>query len=541
MRIIVEQLKQTLPTIDSRKQGKENTEEQVGFQDMILQMLSMMNTPFNGQWEQSQETLSSANAPIHQDMMLVHGEGMNGWMEQGSMEDVLQSAIALNQQQLPKEGINAAGSITEAAADPVFEKHSDRAAVPGKAAGLGQEHPFQQEIANLKEQYGKSCPVNPLESMETIEILETGNRERNAAPFMKSSRQTANGWQLVEAGQAANGSQAAEDGQAINDSQAAKAGQIANSWQAQEDGQAANGWQAVKDGQTLNGWQAANGWKAEDGEQATGVGQAIEVGQAGNQGHKEGGLSIRKPLKVEGKTAGDQASDKAAPADLNAQENLASEPLESVEPQVTLGTLRKSFDTEPVLAKDSSLKENQSTENAALPLDFYGASTDRVGHEPDTPSQPVQIQNLQEIAAQWKEKITVLSEGEHSSLKLTLKPEQLGEIEVRFRMKDGFLSGKILVETVSAREAIEGQLQNLKERLRNQNVILHEVDIGLYQENRQPNQERRHGFFQSSTQDQKLSGQAIHQEKCSNQQLAPNTARAIHRTGITGYSLDLLA
>ena len=159
----------------------------------------------------------------------------------------------------------------------------------------------------------------------------------------------------------------------------------------------------------------------------------------------------------------------------------------------------------------------------------------------DVPShQPVQIQNLEDIVARMREKITMIREGEHAGLKMKLKPEQLGEIEIRLCMKDGFLFGEIQVETLSAGNALENQLQSLKDRLRDQNISLHEMNIVIHQNNREPNRERSRGFFQERNREQNLSIQVTNQDY-GNPLMIPQMARFSHPMGATGNSLDRLA
>ena len=67
-------------------------------------------------------------------------------------------------------------------------------------------------------------------------------------------------------------------------------------------------------------------------------------------------------------------------------------------------------------------------------------------------------------------------------------------MEIRLRMKDGLLTAEILVETMSAKEAMESQLQYLKSQLKSQNIILNEVSIGLHQGSQEASQKKTGDF-----------------------------------------------
>ena len=150
------------------------------------------------------------------------------------------------------------------------------------------------------------------------------------------------------------------------------------------------------------------------------------------------------------------------------------------------------------------------------------------------------VENLDVIASRIKDEVTVLEDDSRSSLKVQLKPEKLGELEIRFQIKNGNLSGEILVETLSAKEVMESQLPDLKERLKHLNIILNEVDIALQSDHQEQEKGRRHGLFEEGNPRQRMSGQASGKEKAKDRQ----THRLMHirsHYGLTGSSLDLLA
>nr|WP_283205569.1 flagellar hook-length control protein FliK [Garciella nitratireducens] len=104
-------------------------------------------------------------------------------------------------------------------------------------------------------------------------------------------------------------------------------------------------------------------------------------------------------------------------------------------------------------------------------------------------------ENIQNIVEKIVNKIEFQKEGDLSSIQIQLKPEELGKMEIQLRIKDGEIEGKIFVESISAKNAIESQLQDLKERLKTRNIFLKDLNIDLQQKNQYEGQEKREGFF----------------------------------------------
>lgn len=62
-------------------------------------------------------------------------------------------------------------------------------------------------------------------------------------------------------------------------------------------------------------------------------------------------------------------------------------------------------------------------------------------------------------------------------LLIKLYPEQLGSVRIEFIQKDGVMSARILTSTAAGKQMIEGQLNQLKSGLANQNIQLDRIDI----------------------------------------------------------------
>lgn len=131
---------------------------------------------------------------------------------------------------------------------------------------------------------------------------------------------------------------------------------------------------------------------------------------------------------------------------------------------------------------------------------------------------PKEVQNLKEVANRMVKEIRELRDGDSSVLKVKLKPEGLGEMEIRLEMKAGELIGKILVDTVAAKDALDQQMEHLRMQLRHQNIVLQEVDIDLQSQHQgspnesgypSPQQDRESLNFISSLRDHTEEGEEL--------------------------------
>lgn len=204
------------------------------------------------------------------------------------------------------------------------------------------------------------------------------------------------------------------------------------------------------------------------------------------------------------------------------------------------------------MTQEVSIKEN-SIENEGIPskqadhqqvgFQHQSLSFSRGLENIQTISQQVEIQNMQDVVNQMIEKMKVLKEGDQSSLQVQLKPEELGEISVQLKMKDGKMMGEILVENLTTKGAIEGQLQNLKQRLSDQSISLNEVNIYLQQEDQGQGQESGQGFFhQRNHSPRRFLEENSQEEEGDNSQryFQLSSQKSYYTTGVKS-SLNLLA
>ena len=84
-----------------------------------------------------------------------------------------------------------------------------------------------------------------------------------------------------------------------------------------------------------------------------------------------------------------------------------------------------------------------------------------------------------EILQQVLEQVKVQLHQDSQSMEMQLYPEHLGKIQIHVVAKDGVLTAQIQAETDIAKEAIENNIQQLKDTLEQQNLKVESVEVSV--------------------------------------------------------------
>ena len=93
------------------------------------------------------------------------------------------------------------------------------------------------------------------------------------------------------------------------------------------------------------------------------------------------------------------------------------------------------------------------------------------------------IQNVQngfelhDIAAQIIEQVKIHIRPENTRMEIQLNPEQLGRVELEISSKNGELSAKMNVQNDQVKEAVESQMQVLRETLEAQGLKVENIEV----------------------------------------------------------------
>jgi flagellar hook-length control protein FliK len=89
----------------------------------------------------------------------------------------------------------------------------------------------------------------------------------------------------------------------------------------------------------------------------------------------------------------------------------------------------------------------------------------------------VQVTEIREIANQIIERIRVTLRPEQSSMELQLNPENLGKVNLSVQSKNGVMTAQFIVQNEISKEAIESQLQTLKDTLNQQGIKVEAIEV----------------------------------------------------------------
>ncbi|MTI69482.1 MAG: flagellar hook-length control protein FliK [Firmicutes bacterium] len=152
------------------------------------------------------------------------------------------------------------------------------------------------------------------------------------------------------------------------------------------------------------------------------------------------------------------------------------------------------------------------------------------------------LQNLDEVSMKMTQQAKSLSEGKESTLKVSLRPKELGDIEIKLNMKNGLLEGKIMVSNEEAKYALDKQLQLLKNNLKTQNVDLQNIEVDVnkdfseFSKGKKDNQTYQQGKSFKGSKKSKIKDDEINLETVSDISYKPGYKR-INKNN----SLNLLA
>jgi len=115
-------------------------------------------------------------------------------------------------------------------------------------------------------------------------------------------------------------------------------------------------------------------------------------------------------------------------------------------------------------------------------------------------TENAQAIELYDIAMQVIEQVKLQVRPDTTKMEIQLNPEQLGKVEVEITSKNGELSAKLNVQNEQVKEAVEGQMQMLRETLELQGLKVENIEVTVaefgfrFQDeagNNQPQQQRQ--------------------------------------------------
>lgn len=101
-----------------------------------------------------------------------------------------------------------------------------------------------------------------------------------------------------------------------------------------------------------------------------------------------------------------------------------------------------------------------------------------------------QVIPIREIAQQIIEQVKIVIQPAQTSMEMQLNPEHLGKVNLNITSKDGVMTAQFLTQTQVAKEAIESQIQTLRETLEQQGIKVEAIEVAVseyaFQQNGEP-------------------------------------------------------
>lgn len=189
-----------------------------------------------------------------------------------------------------------------------------------------------------------------------------------------------------------------------------------------------------------------------------------------NQSVSDEDTSLMNEDKIAVKNLKEEVSDETeTTSDISAKENEIAFSVERNEESDT------SNETADNGKKDSEKKSDVN--GVEQFLDHVTASVTKT--ETDFNGQLSTVTTVRDIANQIVEEIKVVINPSQTSMELQLNPEHLGKVNLTLTSKEGVMTAQFTTQTQAAKEAIESQMQVLKQNLENQGVKVEAIEVNV--------------------------------------------------------------
>jgi flagellar hook-length control protein FliK len=151
-----------------------------------------------------------------------------------------------------------------------------------------------------------------------------------------------------------------------------------------------------------------------------------------------------------------------------------------------------------------------------------------------------QVTELRDIANQIIQRIRVSVTPDQTSMELHLNPENLGKVNFSVQSKNGVMTAQFVVQNEISKEAIESQLQTLRETLNQQGIKVEaiEVTVSAYAFE----QNSGEGSENQTNEQKNQSGKKISLEEAIQMSEIPDSEQELQDiTGISGSQVDYIA
>ena len=101
------------------------------------------------------------------------------------------------------------------------------------------------------------------------------------------------------------------------------------------------------------------------------------------------------------------------------------------------------------------------------------------------------MQEQIDVIKQISEKVDVNLFEDKSEMIIKLKPDHLGKVTVEIAVENGAVTAKFLAESEKVKEILESNMQDLKDHLAKQGMIIQDLSVSVGDQNKEPVFEQR--------------------------------------------------
>lgn len=147
----------------------------------------------------------------------------------------------------------------------------------------------------------------------------------------------------------------------------------------------------------------------------------------------------------------------------------------TVENEIKFDVQKYTTDEETDSSNSKQQEKDSSVEHANV--NTFLNNVTKVSTVESFGNELVQVQQLRDIVNQVVEQIKVVIKPDQTSMEMNLNPESLGKVNLVVAQKDGNLTAQFTVQNEIAKEALESQMQTLKENFNLQGLKVDAVEV----------------------------------------------------------------
>lgn len=160
-------------------------------------------------------------------------------------------------------------------------------------------------------------------------------------------------------------------------------------------------------------------------------------------------------------------------------------PAHDKENQVLLVQDENTVESSTKLKTETSDKKAEEAQELSEPLANIGAEPQRTAEARAAEDSRKMItekdlkENLRITEEAMVKSVETLKNGDKTTMKLRLHPEELGEMELTLSMEHGKITGKLFTDSQEIRQLFQGKLLELQETLKAQNIQVAKLEVSV--------------------------------------------------------------